>query len=103
MGSSEETDDYWGIVQFDSDEQEKATVYQLLWVSEKFFLQGMCQFLALASQQSQRSTLQAKPTCVYNDILVLDFFRYKQALDDDIYMKKQVEDEFKEDHKDSDE
>ena len=51
MGTNDgldEVDDYWGIVQFDSDEEEQLKVYQYLWISEKFFLQGMCAFLALS-------------------------------------------------------
>ena len=39
-----EDDDYWGIIKFDDDEEEKLNVYSYLWLSEKLFLQGMCAF-----------------------------------------------------------
>jgi len=50
-----EDDDYWGIIKFDDDEEEKLSVYSYLWLSEKLFLQGMCAFLAYAATQPQRS------------------------------------------------
>jgi hypothetical protein len=40
------------IINFDSPEVEALKLYQYLWISEKFFLQGICQFLELA--QSSR-------------------------------------------------
>lgn len=43
----EEDDDYWGIVKFESDEEEKHNVYQYLWISELLLLRGMCSFLSL--------------------------------------------------------
>ena len=78
-----EDDDYWGIIQFDDSDEEKFSVYTYLWLSEKLFLQGMCAFLSYAATQPQRSQLQLQNTqCVYNDILQLDFTKYKQATDE---------------------
>lgn len=32
---------------FENDEDEKERSYDLLWISEKYFLQGMCLFLQI--------------------------------------------------------
>ena len=34
----EEDDDYWGIVQFDNEDEEKLSTYNFLWISEKLYL-----------------------------------------------------------------
>jgi hypothetical protein len=58
------------VVTFESPEQEAAKLYAYLWISEKYFLQGMCMFLQLATSSQQRSQLEAgAQSCVYNDIL----------------------------------
>ena len=68
---------------FDSPEQETEKLYAYLWISEKYFLEGMCQFLALASSSPQRSQLQASlQSCVFNDILQIDFLKYKATLEE---------------------
>ena len=54
---TDDNDDNQLVVTFDSPEQEAAKLYAYLWISEKYFLQGMCQFLELASASSQRSQL----------------------------------------------
>jgi hypothetical protein len=33
-----EEEDYWGIAQFDTIEEEKPSVYAFLWISEKLLL-----------------------------------------------------------------
>ena len=43
----DEDDDYWGIVKFDNDKEEKEGLYQYLWISEALTLRGMCIFLNL--------------------------------------------------------
>jgi len=47
-----EDEDNQLVVAFDSPEQEAQKLYIYLWVSEKYFLQGMSQFLDLASKSS---------------------------------------------------
>ena len=55
---------------FDSEEKETAKLYSFLWISERFNLLGICQFLGLAQSASQRSALDVgKQNCVYNDIM----------------------------------
>jgi len=44
----DDEDDYWGIVQFETDEEEKFNTYTYLWISEKLLLQGMNSFLNMA-------------------------------------------------------
>jgi hypothetical protein len=39
------------VVSFASAEEEQQKTYDMLWVSEKYFLQGMCLFLQLAQSQ----------------------------------------------------
>ena len=48
-------EDYWAVASFDTEEEEKLGVYNYLWISEKFFLQGMNIFLNFANLNSQRS------------------------------------------------
>jgi len=54
---TDDDDDNQLVVAFDSADQEAQKLYIYLWVSEKYFLQGICQFLELASKSSQRSQL----------------------------------------------
>jgi hypothetical protein len=35
-------EDYFGLIHFDTDAQEKFATYSCLWISEKLLLQGMC-------------------------------------------------------------
>jgi hypothetical protein len=46
-GGAEE--DYFGLLPFDTEPQEKFGTYSYLWISEKLLLQGMCQFITLQS------------------------------------------------------
>lgn len=81
-------EDYFGCLPFDTEQDEKFATYNYLWISEKLLLQGMCMFLNLASQMPQRSQLallmsnSSGNSCVFNDILQLDFSKSKQALDE---------------------
>lgn len=81
-------EDYFGVIPFDSEAAEKAAGYTYLWLSEKYLLQGMCSFLGLSSSMPPRSQLTlvlngaAGNSCVFNDILQLDFSKSKQALDE---------------------
>lgn len=45
------------MLKFDTPEEEAKKFYTFLWISEKHFLQGMCQFLELVTSSSQRSQL----------------------------------------------
>jgi hypothetical protein len=65
----------------------------LLWVSEKYFLQGMCLFLQLAQFQPQRNVLNLPKTlnCVFDDIIRLEFVKFKSVMTeytDDLKAKK---------------
>ncbi len=50
-GESDELkeEDYFGLIPFDSEADEKFGTYNYLWISEKLLLQGMCIFLSLSS------------------------------------------------------
>ena len=42
-------DDNNNLIVFESEDQEEQKLYSYLWISEKHFLEGICQFLGLAS------------------------------------------------------
>jgi uncharacterized FlaG/YvyC family protein len=73
------------LVKFDSEEAEKAATYDYLWISERFYLKGICMFLSSCQQEGPR-VLAHDPAvplnCVFNDILRLDFTKYKQVLEE---------------------
>jgi hypothetical protein len=73
------------LVKFDSEEAEKTAIYDYLWVSERFYLRGICMFLSSCQQDGPR-VLAHDPAvplnCVFNDILRLDFTKYKQVLEE---------------------
>lgn len=54
----------------------------LLWVSEKLYLQGICLFLQLTQEQGQRNVLALvnNPNCIFDDIIRLDFVKFKTAM-----------------------
>lgn len=56
--------------------------YEFLWISESYFLRGVMSFLDLTQIQSQRNLndLPSVQTCIFNDILRLDFNKFKQNL-----------------------
>lgn len=43
------------VALFENDEEERQKLYSYLWISERYSLLGMCQFLGIASSSSQRS------------------------------------------------
>jgi len=69
-------------VRFDSEEEKSAAAYKFLWISEKFYLEGILQFVSLAKGSAQRSLheLQQPMNAVFNDIIRLDFTKFKQVL-----------------------
>lgn len=97
-------DDYFGLLPFDTEAQEKFGTYSYMWISEKLLLQGMCQFISLQAALPQRSQLQLlsnnSTVCVFNDILQVDFSKSKMALDDHIDKLKSLKQSFDEDNKD---
>ena len=101
-------DDYFGVIPFDTEADEKAASYTYLWLSEKYLLQGMCAFLGLSSTMAPRSQLQlvlnssSGNSCVFNDILQLDFSKTKQALDEHNDKQKALMLSFYEEHKSTD-
>lgn len=72
-------------MQFDSEEEEKSAMYDYLWVSERYYLKGICMFLSHCQDQGPR-VLAHNPSvplnCVFTDILRLDFTKYKQVLEE---------------------
>lgn len=85
----------------DTPEKEAAKLYAFLWISERFALLGMCRFLDLAQASSQRNGLHVgKQICVYNDILQLDFDKYKQSLEDHVQNDEAERQAFKESNQD---
>ena len=67
----------------------------------------MCQFLSLSTTMPQRSQLlsvmsnSAGNSCVFNDILQLDFSKSKQAVDDYQERVKVQKSNFEEENKDA--
>jgi len=75
------------MVVFTSEEDEKARVYDYLWISERFYLKGICLFLSLANHINNTNNGYNGPrmlkhntevplNCVFSDILRLDFTKY---------------------------
>ena len=65
--------------------------YKYLWISEKFYLEGIIQFVRLAkiSQQRSLNDLESPMNCVFNDIIRLDFTKFKQTLQEyEVTMKE---------------
>ena len=54
---AEEDDDNQNLIVYDSEEEQAAKFYSFLWISEKYFLEGMCQFLLINQDSQQRSYL----------------------------------------------
>ena len=48
-------EDYFGVIPFDSEAEEKTATYAYLWLSEKLLLQGMCSFMSLSSATPPKS------------------------------------------------
>ena len=67
---------------FANEEEKTEAVYKYLWISEKFFLQGIISFVQLAKNSPQRGLhdLDQPLNCVFNDIIRLDFTKFKQVL-----------------------
>ena len=60
--------------------------------------------MALASTSPQRSQLQAPlQSCVFNDILQIDFLKYKATLEEYNEARRQLQLQFEEDHKEDEE
>ena len=79
------------MVTFASEEEEQARVYDYLWISERYYLKGICLFLSLAQSMNNPEANQSGPrmlnhstevplNCVFNDILRLDFTKFQQVL-----------------------
>jgi len=70
------------ILLFSSDELQVQRQAEFLWVSEKYFLQGICQFILFSRQMPQRATFQQgyQLNCVFNDIIRLDFTKFKSVM-----------------------
>lgn len=70
------------LVLFKNEEERQTGIYRYLWVSEKFYLTGITLFVSMAKQSPQRGLheLDQPMNCVYNDIIRLDFTKFKQVL-----------------------
>ena len=78
-------------------------MYSYLWISERYSLLGMSQFLGIAASSSQRSQLVvSNQSGVFNDILQMDFVKYKLTLEEyheaERLKKIKFEDEHREDN-----
>ena len=70
------------LVNHKNEEEKIASTYKFLWISENFYLKGISQFVNLAKISPQRSLndLEQPMNCVFNDIIRLDFTKFKQVL-----------------------
>ena len=46
------------MIQFKSQAEQATKSYEFLWISEKFYLQGLCAFLTMAKTSPQRNLNQ---------------------------------------------
>jgi len=69
-------------ISFKNEEERQASIYKFLWVSEKFYLQGIISFVSMAKTSNQRGLheLEQPMNCVFNDIIRLDFTKFKGVL-----------------------
>lgn len=77
---------------FRNEGEKTEAIYRYLWISESFYLKGIIQFVNLAKASPQRSLndLDQPMNCVFNDIIRLDFTKFKQVLTEyQIVMKEQ--------------
>ena len=81
-GKSDSDSQNQQLVRFSSEDEKRDSVYKFLWISEKFYLQGITQFVSLAKASPQRSLndLDQPMNCVFNDIIRLDFTKFKTVL-----------------------
>ena len=91
-------------IQYDTPEERVKKMYSFMWISERFSLIGMCQFLGLVATTTQRSQLDVKiQSCVFNDILQIDFVKYKSTLEEYYAAEKLKRDQFEIEHKEDNE
>ena len=71
------------MVSFASEEEEATRVYDYLWISERYYLKGICLFLSLAQTEASQNgprmlchSAEVPLNCVFNDILRLDFTKF---------------------------
>lgn len=79
------------MVRFDSIEQRENYVDKFLWISEKFFLQGVCLFVGVTKTSPPKNlSHQVQPqNAIFNDILRLDFTKFKAVLAEHQQIKKE--------------
>jgi len=68
------------MVTFASEEEQEAKMYDYLWISERFYLKGICMFLQLCQTEAPRMlnhSVAIPLNCVFNDIIRLDFLKFK--------------------------
>ena len=70
------------MLHFNSEEIMQLKQAQFLWISEKYFLQGITQFILFSRQMPQRNTFQmtSQLNCIFNDIIRIDFTKFKSVL-----------------------
>ena len=70
------------LVKFKNEEEKSTCIYKFLWISEKFYLSGISQLVSLTKASPQRSLndLEQPMNCVFNDIIRLDFTKFKQVV-----------------------
>ena len=70
------------MISFKNSNDRKQRSYEFLWISEKFYLQGICMFVKMAKVNPQRNLneLSQPLNCIFNDVLRLDFKKFKLTL-----------------------
>ena len=70
------------MLQFKNAEEKSKMSYEFLWLSEKFYLQGICAFVTYAQTSPPRNinNLAMPLNCIFDDVIRLDFTKFKAAL-----------------------
>ena len=70
------------LIHFKNDDERTENVYKYLWISEKFYLQGIIQFVNLAKSSPPRNLndLESPLNCIFTDIIRLDFSKFNTVL-----------------------
>jgi hypothetical protein len=73
------------MVTFATEEEQEARVYDYLWISERFYLKGICMFLQHCQTEAPRMlshSVSVPLNCVFSDIIRLDFMKFKQVMEE---------------------
>lgn len=70
------------ILSYNSEEERDASAYDFLWISERYYLQGICHFLVVIQTAPPKNMLsyESPMNCIFNDVIRLDFQKFKTVL-----------------------